>query len=248
MGVEGGMRDRLVAGRGAVRAASPEPDALGDTRVGASRHARPRPGVRRRRAARGDPAATGRWSSCRTSRRSRGSSTRRSRCPTSTRDTASRSAASPRPSSPTASSRRAASGYDINCGVRLLALPLDASELGRRVASRSSTRSRARSRPGPASAARCSCRGSRSRPAARGGAARSWSTSAASAREDDLEHTESEGCLPGADPAAVSERARVRGSGQLGTIGSGNHFVEVQRVDRVFDAEAAGRSGCARSR
>ena len=44
---------------------------------------------------------------------------------------------------------------------------------------------------------------------------------------DDIEHTESEGCLEGADPAAVSERARVRGSDQLGTLGSGNHFLEV---------------------
>jgi tRNA-splicing ligase RtcB len=57
--------------------------------------------------------------------------------------------------------------------------------------------------------------------------------------EDDLERTESGGCLPGADPAAVSERARERGAGQLGTLGSGNHFIELQEVERIFDDAAA---------
>src|SRR5439155_10503532 len=44
-------------------------------------------------------------------------------------------------------------------------------------------------------------------------------------------------------PAAVSERAKERGGGQLGTMGSGNHFVEIQRVDRIFDADAASAFG-----
>jgi len=56
---------------------------------------------------------------------------------------------------------------------------------------------------------------------------------------EDVEHTESEGCLEGADPGAVSERARVRGADQLGTLGSGNHFLEVQRVAKVLDPRAA---------
>lgn len=55
----------------------------------------------------------------------------------------------------------------------------------------------------------------------------------------DLEHTESEGCLPGADPAAVSQRARERGADQLGTMGSGNHFIEFQWVEEVYDQDAA---------
>jgi tRNA-splicing ligase RtcB len=59
------------------------------------------------------------------------------------------------------------------------------------------------------------------------------------ATADDLEHTEEGGCLPGADPKAVSKRARQRGSDQLGTMGSGNHFVEVQRVERILDGESA---------
>ena len=55
----------------------------------------------------------------------------------------------------------------------------------------------------------------------------------------DLEFTESRGRLPGADPTKVSERARQRGRDQLGTIGSGNHFVEVGYVDAVLDTDLA---------
>ena len=56
---------------------------------------------------------------------------------------------------------------------------------------------------------------------------------------DDLEATESRGCLADADPGAVSQRARQRGLVQLGTLGSGNHFLEVQVVEQIFDQEAA---------
>ncbi len=58
--------------------------------------------------------------------------------------------------------------------------------------------------------------------------------------EDDLEHTESGGCLRRRRPGCgLRARARRAARGQLGTIGSGNHFIELQRVDRVFDAAAA---------
>jgi tRNA-splicing ligase RtcB (3'-phosphate/5'-hydroxy nucleic acid ligase) len=59
------------------------------------------------------------------------------------------------------------------------------------------------------------------------------------AASDDAERCEEGGRLPGADPDAVSERARQRGSDQLGTLGSGNHFIEVDRVAEVYDAAAA---------
>lgn len=62
---------------------------------------------------------------------------------------------------------------------------------------------------------------------------------------EDLEVIEGGGCLEGADATAVSERARERGAGQLGTLGGGNHFLEVQVVDRVFDRAAADRLGIA---
>lgn len=60
---------------------------------------------------------------------------------------------------------------------------------------------------------------------------------------EDAERTESGGHLPGANPDFVSARARERGRSQLGTLGSGNHFLEVQVLDEVFDREAATRFG-----
>jgi len=55
----------------------------------------------------------------------------------------------------------------------------------------------------------------------------------------DVEHTEARGCLKGADPDKVSDRAYERGKSQVGTLGSGNHFLEIQVVDQVFDEKAA---------
>jgi tRNA-splicing ligase RtcB len=56
---------------------------------------------------------------------------------------------------------------------------------------------------------------------------------------EDLEHTEAKGCLAGADPGKVSEHAIERGLAQVGTLGSGNHFLEVQKVAEIYDPEAA---------
>ncbi len=61
--------------------------------------------------------------------------------------------------------------------------------------------------------------------------------------ERDLEFTEGGGCLAGADPDRVSDRAYTRGYDQCGTLGSGNHFLEIQVVDRVLDASAAETMG-----
>jgi tRNA-splicing ligase RtcB len=59
----------------------------------------------------------------------------------------------------------------------------------------------------------------------------------------DIEYTEAEGCLDSADPSLVSEHALNRGAEQCGTLGSGNHFLEVQIVDHVFDEESASVMG-----
>jgi tRNA-splicing ligase RtcB len=59
------------------------------------------------------------------------------------------------------------------------------------------------------------------------------------AASDDAERCEEGGRLAGADPGAVSDRARLRGSDQLGTLGSGNHFIEVDRVAEVYDDATA---------
>jgi tRNA-splicing ligase RtcB len=127
-------------------------------------------------------------------------------------------------------------GYDINCGVRLLALPLSVDELGGRTA----TLMDEIARRVPVGAGR-------------GGALPLQSADLdrvlldgprallgrGIGSEEDVERTESEGRLDGADPATVSTRARVRGSDQLGTLGSGNHFLELQRVMRILDRDAA---------
>jgi tRNA-splicing ligase RtcB len=60
---------------------------------------------------------------------------------------------------------------------------------------------------------------------------------------EDLEVTESGGALPQADPDQVSPQAKQRGRGQIGTLGSGNHFLEVQVVDQIFDEAAAEAMG-----
>jgi tRNA-splicing ligase RtcB len=131
-------------------------------------------------------------------------------------------------------------GYDINCGVRLLVAPYGSDELGARLEAVVHQLSRSI----PAGAGRTSrfemsddeldrvftegCRFLRER---------------GMATDHDLAHTESGGCLPGGDPGKVSQRARDRGRRQLGTMGSGNHFVEVERVERIYDADAAAALG-----
>ncbi len=127
-------------------------------------------------------------------------------------------------------------GYDINCGVRLLALPVSEQELGDRREPLVHELSRAIP-AGTGKHGRLALSGSElDRVLSEGPRAL---VARGLATEDDLERTESNGCLAGADPASVSERARLRGSGQLGTLGSGNHFVELQRVERILDASAA---------
>ena len=57
--------------------------------------------------------------------------------------------------------------------------------------------------------------------------------------KDDIEHTEEKGCMEGADPKKVSDLAKKRGLPQLGTLGAGNHFLEIQKVSEIFDEEYA---------
>jgi tRNA-splicing ligase RtcB len=61
--------------------------------------------------------------------------------------------------------------------------------------------------------------------------------------EGDLEFCEEKGCLDNADPDMVSDKAKERGSDQLGTLGSGNHFLEIQYVDEIFDTAVANAFG-----
>ena len=127
-------------------------------------------------------------------------------------------------------------GYDINCGVRLLVLPLTDAELGGRRESLVHELSRAI----PSGAGKHGPLGLSPRELDEVlVAGPSALLERGLCHEEDLERTESSGCLPGADPAMVSERAHLRGAGQLGTLGAGNHFIELQRVGELFDAAAA---------
>jgi tRNA-splicing ligase RtcB len=131
-------------------------------------------------------------------------------------------------------------GYDINCGVRLLTSSITAAAAAPRLESLVHQLSRSipsgaganpRLSLNPHDLQRVLREGSRS--LLRDGLV----------TEDDLAHTEAGGALGGEDPAAVSDRAKARGRDQLGTIGSGNHFVEVEVVDQVQDAAAAAAFG-----
>ena len=124
-------------------------------------------------------------------------------------------------------------GFDVNCGVRLLAAPFAVDELGDRREALVHEISRAV----PAGTGRgsgLSLTGAQlDRVLADGPRALER------VGTEDVDLTESQGRLEGADPSAVSARARERGADQLGTLGSGNHFVELQRVDEVHDRAAA---------
>jgi len=70
-----------------------------------------------------------------------------------------------------------------------------------------------------------------------------WSVEQGFGLPVDLEHSESHGCIEGADPAAVSKTAKERGHKQIGSIGSGNHFVELGQVQDLFLPEIASQWG-----
>jgi tRNA-splicing ligase RtcB len=128
-------------------------------------------------------------------------------------------------------------GYDINCGVRLLASEIEADELGHpRLESLIQDLSRAI----PSGTGK----GSHLRFAGEDlervlGEGCAYLAERGLATPEDLDTIEARGSFATADPRAVSDRAKQRGGDQLGSIGSGNHFVEVQRVEKLFDLAAA---------
>lgn len=128
-------------------------------------------------------------------------------------------------------------GYDINCGVRLLRSTLHERDVRPRLAPLMNQIMR----DVPAGVG-SHVKGGRLEPAEvravlREGAA--WVVGQGYGVDADLMHMESEGTLPGADPDQVSPRALERGGPQLGTVGSGNHFIEVNVVGEVYDESAA---------
>jgi len=123
-------------------------------------------------------------------------------------------------------------GYDINCGVRLLRSTQTASSLRERLPKL--VHSIAREIPsGVGRGGPLRFKKNDLDQILRDGATRAVEIGFGT--DEDLDRIESRGAIDGADPKFVSDHARGRGGDQLGTIGSGNHFVEIDRVDRVFD-------------
>jgi tRNA-splicing ligase RtcB len=127
-------------------------------------------------------------------------------------------------------------GYDINCGVRLMASQIEfeavkkdlsdlADSLNRLCPSGVGKKGHLRLKIGELEKV---CKdGSR------------WTLQHGYATEADLRRTEENGCLEGGDPTKISKRAKERGRPQLGTLGAGNHFIEVDVVDQIFHQDAA---------
>jgi tRNA-splicing ligase RtcB (3'-phosphate/5'-hydroxy nucleic acid ligase) len=131
-------------------------------------------------------------------------------------------------------------GYDINCGVRLLASQIEMAAVEDRLDELASALDRhCPSGVGTKGTVRLS-ESELERVMVEGA---QWAKKQGFATEADLRRTEDGGRMEGADPSMVSKRARERGRPQLGTLGSGNHFIEVDVVDQVFDTYAAQAMG-----
>src|SRR5712691_3696686 len=132
-------------------------------------------------------------------------------------------------------------GYDINCGVRLLATSLSISEARPRLGAL--VDALYRTIPSGVGASRSDVTLQRRELEALLSDGARWAVDNGFGVPADLEAIEANGRLEGADAGAVSDRAKERGKSQLGTVGSGNHFVEVGYVAETYDAAAAARLG-----
>ncbi|MFH1617912.1 MAG: RtcB family protein [Candidatus Margulisiibacteriota bacterium] len=131
-------------------------------------------------------------------------------------------------------------GYDINCGIRLLRTDLELKEIKDKISDIvDRLAAEVPSGVGKGGVIELSktdmdkvmVQGSK------------WAVSHGFGEENDILQTESEGSLPGADPSLVSQHAKDRGTDQAGTLGSGNHFLEVQVVEEVYDEKTANQFG-----
>jgi tRNA-splicing ligase RtcB len=134
-------------------------------------------------------------------------------------------------------------GFDVNCGVRLLRTRLEAAEVLPHAGRLADALFRAIPAGVGSKGAIPTLTRTEERQILERGAA--WAVGRGYGRSTDLESIEERGCLAGADPEAVSDTALERGRPQVGTLGSGNHFLEVQRVDEVYDEQAARTLGLA---
>jgi len=131
-------------------------------------------------------------------------------------------------------------GFDINCGVRVLRLDKKLQEVLPRIQEFVLALFQAipcgAGRSGKSKLTKSDLRSLLSNGA-------KWCLEKGYALEEDLDSTEESGSLKGADPDAVSDRAMERGRDQLGTLGSGNHFVEIQYIEKIYDESLAQTNG-----
>ena len=131
-------------------------------------------------------------------------------------------------------------GYDINCGVRLLATHFNLAEV-RPYLDELATILYTNCPSGVGKGGNIKLKAGELDQIMSQGT--KWAVKRGYGTEADLERTEENGCLAGADPAKVSPRAKDRGKGQVGTLGAGNHFIELDVVQAVFNETAAQRIG-----
>lgn len=131
-------------------------------------------------------------------------------------------------------------GYDINCGVRLAATGLLEEEVQPKL--RDLVNALYQNIPsGLGSKGSINLSFSEEKKVCQEGSR--WALRYGFGEDRDIEHTEDYGCLSNADPDTISQRALERGKRQLGTLGSGNHFVEVGVVDKIYDNAKASLFG-----
>ncbi len=130
-------------------------------------------------------------------------------------------------------------GFDINCGVRILATPLHEKDLTKKRELIERLFNAVPTGVGAKSTLRLSQKeldGMLTKGA-------KWAVDQGFGFESDLVHCEEQGAMAGADPSAVSAKARQRGMPQSGTLGAGNHFLEIQAVREIFQERVAGTYG-----
>ncbi len=131
-------------------------------------------------------------------------------------------------------------GFDINCGVRLLRSNLRGEQVQPLISTLVDALFEAIP-SGVGATSRLHVSDQQLTDAFLHGAA--WAVEEGYGVEDDLKHCEENGAMLGADPIQVSDKARKRGRPQLGTLGSGNHFLEIQKVAEIFDPVLAEKLG-----
>jgi tRNA-splicing ligase RtcB len=132
-------------------------------------------------------------------------------------------------------------GYDINCGVRLIATKLQASEIQPQLPKLADALFATIPCGVGAEGAIPKLSRDEEKRLTRDGV--QWAVAHGYGSPGDAEHTEENGCLAGADPEALTDEALDRGRTQVGTLGSGNHFLEVDRVEEIYLPEVAAALG-----